>query len=75
LAGAEQAGIVPANMFTALDTLTRRLREQAGDNLEAINAQPSLLALTSTSLEAMTRLCDRASSTARQRDTRGGAAA
>src|SRR6185436_4639680 len=54
LAGAEQAGIVPANMFTALDTLTRRLREQAGDNLEAINAQPSLLALTSTSLDAMT---------------------
>jgi tetratricopeptide (TPR) repeat protein len=37
----------------ALDALTRTLRERAGDDLELIRAQPSLLALTSTSLEAM----------------------
>lgn len=54
LATAAQAGIMPHQLFTALDTLTRRLREQAGDDLEAIHAQPSLLALTSTSLDAMT---------------------
>jgi DNA-binding SARP family transcriptional activator len=54
LATADQAGIVPANLFAALDTLTRRLRTEAGDDLQAIRAQPSILALTSSSLEAMT---------------------
>jgi tetratricopeptide (TPR) repeat protein len=54
LATADQAGIVPAQLFPALDTLTRRLRERAGDDLHAIRAQPPILALTSSSLEAMT---------------------
>jgi len=50
----EQSGIATDRIFPALDTLTRRLRAQAGDDLDAIRAQPSLIALTSTSLEAMT---------------------
>ncbi len=48
------SGIATGRVFDALDTMTRRLREQAGDDAEAIRAQPQMLALTSTSLEAMT---------------------
>jgi DNA-binding SARP family transcriptional activator len=54
LATAEQDGIVKGQVFAALDTLTRLLRKRAGDDLQAIGAQPSILALTSSSLEAMT---------------------
>ena len=54
LASVEQDGIAQGHLFNALDTLTRRLRERAGDDLEAIHAQPTILALTSSSLEAMT---------------------
>jgi tetratricopeptide (TPR) repeat protein len=54
LATAEQDGIVKGQVFAALDTLTRLLRKRAGDDLHAIGAQPSILALTSSSLEAMT---------------------
>lgn len=41
------------DLIPALDALTRTLRKNAGDDLEAIHRQPSLLAMTSTSLEAM----------------------
>jgi serine/threonine protein kinase/tetratricopeptide (TPR) repeat protein len=53
LATAERAGIAPDKLIGALDTLSRKLRERAGDDLDVIRAQPSLLALTSASLEAM----------------------
>jgi len=49
-----KTGIATSQVGAALDTLTRQLREAAGDDLEAIRAQPSVLALTSTSLQAMT---------------------
>ncbi len=55
LATAERTGIARYQDLTGvLDILTRELREHAGYDLEVIRAQPSLLALTSTSLEAMT---------------------
>ena len=55
LATAERTGIARYQDLTGvLDILTRELREHAGYDLEVIRAQPSLLALTSRSLEAMT---------------------
>jgi DNA-binding SARP family transcriptional activator len=54
LATAERTGIAPRQILVVLDTLTLELREHAGYDLEVIRAQPSLLALTSRSLEAMT---------------------
>jgi len=54
LATAEAPVTNPRDPFAALDTVTRHLRERAGDDLEAIRAQPPVLALTSTSLDAMT---------------------
>jgi DNA-binding SARP family transcriptional activator len=54
LTTAEQTGVASDKLIVALDTLSRVLRARAGDDLEVIRAQPSLLALTSTSLEAMT---------------------
>jgi len=54
LTTAEQTGVASDRLIVALDTLSRVLRARFGDDLEVIRAQPSLLALTSTSLEAMT---------------------
>ena len=53
LATAAGTGVGERELIIALDTLTRTLRARVGDDLELIHAQPSLLALTSTSLEAM----------------------
>jgi DNA-binding SARP family transcriptional activator len=53
LATAGRTGIAPGQFVVVLDTLIRELRQRAGDDLEVIHAQPSLVALTSTSLEAM----------------------
>ena len=54
LATAERTSIARYQDLTGvLDILTRELREHAGYDLEVIRAQPSLLALTSTSREAM----------------------
>jgi DNA-binding SARP family transcriptional activator len=53
LATAEKPGIATTKVFDALGEVTSRLRRRAGDDLEAIRAQPSPLALTSVSLEAM----------------------
>jgi hypothetical protein len=53
LASAESIGVAPDRLNAALEALTRELRERAGDDLAAIHAQPALMALTSTSLEAM----------------------
>ena len=53
LVSAERTDVSPDRLIGALDTLARTLRERAGDQLEAIRAEPSLMALTSTSLEAM----------------------
>jgi DNA-binding SARP family transcriptional activator len=49
----DRIGLNEKELNGALDTLTRTLRERAGDDVELIRAQPSLTALTSTSLEAM----------------------
>jgi DNA-binding SARP family transcriptional activator/tetratricopeptide (TPR) repeat protein len=53
LATAEKPGVTTTQVFDALGEVTSRLRRRAGDDLEAIRAQPSPLALTSASLEAM----------------------
>jgi serine/threonine-protein kinase len=53
LTSAERIGVDQKDLINALDALTRTLRRRAGDELELIHAQPPLLALTSTSLEAM----------------------
>jgi tetratricopeptide (TPR) repeat protein len=53
LASAARPSVGRDNLIEVLDTLARTLRAGAGDRLEVIRAEPTLLALTSTSLEAM----------------------
>jgi DNA-binding SARP family transcriptional activator len=53
LASAERTGVAMGNLIDVLDTLSQTLRERAGDDLELIRAQPPLMAMTSSSLEAM----------------------
>jgi DNA-binding SARP family transcriptional activator len=53
LASAERTVANPDGLIVALDSLSRMLRERAGDALKAVRATPPLEKLTSSSLEAM----------------------
>ena len=50
---ASRTGVGEAQLIPVLDTLSQELRARAGDDLQIIHAQPSAVALTSTSLQAM----------------------
>ena len=53
LTSAERTVANPDGLIVALDSLSRTLRERAGDALMAVRAAPPLDKLTSSSLEAM----------------------